>query len=192
METSAEVFLRYIQPLWGRLYLVARRYYGHGDDARDLVQETLLRAWRGFSRTEERTYRGAWLFVIMRNVVLDWQRTAGRKINLILVPDSDLTEIAPSDLTEPFCPLPPMDEGRFREFLDDRIAAALDALEPQFREVIVLSVAGGLSYREIAEVLDCPVGTVMSRMARARRGLREALATYAHANRLVTGGRHEL
>ena len=73
-----------------------------------------------------------------------------------------------------------MDERQFREFLDDKIAAALSALDPPFREVIVLSVAGGLSYREIAQVLDCPVGTVMSRMARARRTLRERLAQCAH------------
>ena len=56
-----------------------------------------------------------------------------------------------------------------------------DALVPEFREVVVLSVAGGLNYREVADVLDCPVGTVMSRMARARRLLRERLADYAAA-----------
>ena len=64
-----------------------------------------------------------------------------------------------------------MSEEQFREFLDDKIAAALDALDPPFREVIILSVAGDLTYKEVAAVLDCPVGTVMSRMARARRTL---------------------
>ena len=59
--------------------------------------------------------------------------------------------------------------------------AALDALEPSFREVVVLSVVGDLTYREVAQVLDCPMGTVMSRMARARRALRERLADYARA-----------
>lgn len=192
MEASAEVFLRYLQPHWRRLHFVSRRYAAREEDARDLVQETLLKAWRGFSPTEDRTYRRGWLFVIMRNVVLDWQLTASRRIKLVLVPDSDLTEIAPPDLTEPFSPLPPMDEARFRDFLDDRVAAAMDALEPSFREVIVLSVAGGLNYREIAEVLDCPVGTVMSRMARGRRGLRERLARYACADKVAEGARHEL
>ena len=94
--------------------------------------------------------------------------------------DTELTEALPTDLTEPFAPAPNLlDEERFREFLDDHLAAALDGLEPIFREVIVMSVAGGLNYREIGEVLDCPVGTVMSRMARARRSLREGLSSFA-------------
>ncbi len=82
-----------------------------------------------------------------------------------------------------------MDEERFREFLDERLVAALDALEPAFREVIILSVASGLNYREIAEVIGCPVGTVMSRMARARRALRERLGDLAQSQRWVREGR---
>ena len=192
MEASAEVFLRYVQPYWQRLHLVAWQYAAQRDDAHDLVQETLLHAWRGFSPTGDRTYQGAWLFVIMRNVALDWQRTASRRIKIVLVSDAELTDIAPPDPTEPFCPLPAMDEKRFREFLDDRLAAALDSLDPSFKEVIVLSVAGGLNYREIADVLNCPVGTVMSRMARARRDLRERLGRFAPKVGRVKGGRDDL
>ncbi|GJQ25984.1 MAG: hypothetical protein HBSAPP02_10160 [Phycisphaerae bacterium] len=81
-----------------------------------------------------------------------------------------------------------MDESQFREFLDDRVAAALDTLEPPYREVVVLSVAGGLNYREIGDVLECPIGTVMSRMARARRALREQLADYAATQSQERGG----
>lgn len=172
-------FLRLVRPQWKRLNRVACRYTINVEDARDLVQETLLRAWRSFSPSQERSYSPSWLFVVMRSAVMDWGRTAKRRIKLVATPDSDLTEIAPADLTEPFSPLPSMDEERFREFLDDRIVAALDALEPQFREVITLSVAGDLNYREIAEVLDCPLGTVMSRIARARRALRERLSSFA-------------
>ncbi len=176
MTEQASRFLSYVEPHWRRLQVVARQYVARDQDAGDLVQETLLRAWRSFCPTEERTYRRAWLFVIMRNIALEWQRNAARKVKLILVADSELTELAPADPTGPLCPLPQMDEQAFREFLDQRIVAALDALEAPFREVIILSVAGDLSYREIARVLDCPVGTVMSRMARARRALRERLA----------------
>ena len=178
MEATDE-FLRFVRPQWKRMHHVARRYTAGEEDARDLVQETLLRAWRSFSPSQERSYSQAWLFVIMRSAAVDWQRTAKRRIKLVLTSDSELTELAPADLAEPFCPLPSMDEERFREFLDDRIVAALESLDASFREVIILSVAGELSYREIAEVLDCPVGTVMSRMARARRGLRENLAAFA-------------
>jgi len=75
-----------------------------------------------------------------------------------------------------------MSEEQFREFLDATIAQALDALEAPAREIVILSVAADLSYREIAEVLDCPIGTVMSRMARARRALREHLADFSRSD----------
>ena len=181
MDDTANLFLAYMRPLHRRLHLVARRYTGNDHDARDLVQETLLRAFRGFAPCEEQIYRRAWAFVIMRNVALDWQRAADRRITLRVGADAELTTFAAPDNTEPFAPFPAMDEARFREFLDDKLAAALDALDPAFREVIVLSVVGDMSYRSIAEVLDCPVGTVMSRMARARRALRERLAEFARS-----------
>ncbi|MFQ5491977.1 MAG: RNA polymerase sigma factor [Phycisphaerae bacterium] len=179
MESRAEEFCRLIKPHWQALHSVARRYVSGPDDAGDLVQESLLRAWRSYAPESGRSYGPAWLFVIMRSAVADWHRMASHRIKLVPATDADLTELAPADLSDPFDPLPAMSEQRFREFLDDRIAAALDDLEPAFREVVVLSVAGDLNYREIAEVLDCPTGTVMSRMARARRALRERLAVYA-------------
>ncbi len=178
MQTSDE-FLRFVRPQWTSLHRVARRYVAGEEDVRDLVQETLLRAWRSFSPTDTRTYNRAWLYVIMRSAATDWQRAASRRVRLVPTTDAELTELAPADLSEPLPPLSFADESRFREFLDERIVAALDALDAPFREVVILSVAGDLAYREIAEVLDCPVGTVMSRMARARRALRDELAAFA-------------
>ena len=185
MTSTREEFLRFVRPQWSSMHRVARRYTVSVEDAHDLVQETMLRAWRNFSPDQERVYRRAWLFTIMRSAVIDWQRTAQRRIRLVVATDPELTELAPADLTESFQSLPSMDEEQFREFLDDRVAAALQALDPRFREVILLSVAGDLNYREIAEVLDCPMGTVMSRMARARRALREHLAAFATEMRWV-------
>lgn len=185
MKKLAQTFARFVQPHWQRLRFVARRYVAHEHDAQDLVQETLLRAWRNFTPTHERSYGRAWLFVIMRNVANEWQRTGRRRIRLVPDTGSDLTEIVADDASAPLSPLPAIGEQEFREFLDDRVAGALDGLDAPFREVIVLSVAGGLSYREIAEVLDCPLGTVMSRMGRARRTLRERLADYARAQGFV-------
>ena len=185
MKTLAQAFARFVQPHWQRLHFVARRYMAREHDAQDLVQETLLRAWRNFAPTQESSYRRAWLFVIMRNVASEWRRTGQRRIRLAPDTGSDLTEVVAGDASAPLSPLPAMGEHEFREFLDDRVAAALDGLDASFREVIVLSVAGGLSYREIAEVLDCPLGTVMSRMGRARRTLRERLADYARTQGFV-------
>jgi RNA polymerase sigma-70 factor (ECF subfamily) len=168
-------------PHWQRLHHVARRYCARTGDASDLVQETLMRSWRSFSPTSERSYERARLFTIMRNVVIDWNRVRRRRLRFVPVEDADLTEVAGRELTDPFAGLPTVNEEQFREFLDARLAAAVDALEAAYREVLILSVAGDLSYAEIAEVLDCPIGTVMSRMARARRYLRERLADYARA-----------
>ncbi len=181
---AKKTFIELIRPHLRRMYVVARQYVSGENDAGDLVQESLLRAWRSFSLSQKRTYQRAWLFTILRNVCFEWHRAGKRRVRLVSSPDAQLTEIASTDLGEGFCQFSGMDdESRFREFLDDRIVAALDALEPQFREVVVLSVAGELSYREVAEVLGCPVGTVMSRMARARRILREQLAEFARPRR---------
>lgn len=181
MSETADEFVRYVQPLQGRLHRVARRYAAREEQVRDLVQETLLRAWRGYSPSPGNEYHASWLFVILRNVALDWSRLASRRVQLVPVVPSELTDIAAADPMDPFMPLPGMTEAQFREFLDDRLVSALDGLDPVFREVVVLSVAGELNYREVAEVLDCPVGTVMSRIGRARRALRESLADCARA-----------
>jgi RNA polymerase sigma-70 factor (ECF subfamily) len=169
-------FEAYIQPHWRQLQVVARQYAKRPEDAHDLVQETLLRAWRAFNPNE--TYVRQWLFSILRNAALEWSRNASRRVRLTLLPNAELTELLPSDIGAPLTPLRPMSEADFRQFLDDRILDALDALEEPFREVLILSVAGDLTYREISEILDCPLGTVMSRMARARRFLRDRLATF--------------
>ncbi len=183
MNEAAATFVGYVRPQWARLHAVARQYAANGNEAPDLVQETLLRAWRHFSSAEQTAFPAAWLFVIMRNVALDWQASARRRLKLTLLPVSQLTEVACFEEDDAFASLPALSEEAFREFLDERIAAAVDALEAPYREVLILSVAGDLRYREIAEVLDCPIGTVMSRMARARRALRERLADYVKASR---------
>lgn len=189
MTPLADTFMAFVSPHAQRLYALARQYGRTPEDAADLLQETLLRAWRSFSPTQEAAYRRAWLVVILRNIAAEWHRTARRRIRLVQAAETELTEMTAADLSEPFAPFPSMDEERFREFLDDRLVVAMDSLEPAYREVIVLSVAGGLSYREIGDVLDCPLGTVMSRMARARRALRERLSAHATARAPGKGGR---
>ena len=184
MTERVASFMGHLRPIWAGLHTVAQHYVMHEQEAGDLVQETLLRAWRSFSPMEEVCQRRAWFFVIMRHLAIDWQRSAKHRAKFMLQSDAHLTELSALDLDQSLAALPVMTEEAFREFLDDKIAAALDALEPAFREVIILSVAGDLRYREIAEVLDCPLGTVMSRMARARRELRERLADYAKSRRL--------
>lgn len=189
MDVAAGAFLTLVNPHHQRLCALARQFANSPDDAAELVQETFLRAWRSFSPNKEAQYSRAWLVVILRNIAAEWHRSATRRLRLVPCDHLELTEAAAVGLSEPFSPLPTMNEAQFYEFLDDRIVAALDALEPAHREVVVLSVAGGLNYREIGEVLDCPIGTVMSRMARARRALRERLADSALSQRYSRRGR---
>ena len=189
MNEAGNDFLRHIRPLWGRLQAVAGKYCARPEDAADLVQETLLRAWRAFSPVESPTHPRAWLFAIMRNIVIDWHRAASRQVTIAPTDHEELTELAGAEPGEPLARLSSMNEEQFREFLDAGVARALDALEAPFREVVILSVAADLNYREIAEVLDCPVGTVMSRMARARRALRERLADLARTPKRAKEGR---
>lgn len=179
MSEPAAAFSRFVHPHWRRLHLVARRYAASDHDARDLVQETALRAWADFSANDARGYSGSWLYVILRNVAAEWARQARRRVTLVPYDQQELTSLSAIDPGEPSAPLPAFSEADFREFLDAKIVSAFDSLEPAFREVVLLSVAGELTYREIAEVLDCPIGTVMSRMARARCALRQRLAEFA-------------
>ncbi|QOJ04222.1 MAG: RNA polymerase sigma factor [Planctomycetia bacterium] len=188
MDSKGATFEAFVAPHYERLATLARQYVRTPSDSNDLMQETLLRAWRSFSSTQTCVYQRAWLVVIMRNVAAEWHRSSQRRIRLAPLFNTDLTDVAGPASSEPFAPLPTMDESQFREFLDDRVAAALDTLEPPYREVVVLSVAGGLNYREIGDVLECPIGTVMSRMARARRALREQLADYAATQSQERGG----
>lgn len=181
MDEQASDFLRLVRPLGERLQAVARKYCARREDAADLVQETLLRAWRAFSPAGEPTHPRAWLFSIMRNTVIDWHRESTRRVSILPSAQEELTEIAGPGLDEPLTPLATMKEEEFREFLDAAVVRAFDALDTPSREVIMLSVAGELTYREIGEVLDCPIGTVMSRMARARSALRERLADFARS-----------
>lgn len=174
--------MHFVRPHWKRLHRLALRYTAGDHDAGDLVQETLLRAWRNFSVGEDRAYHRAWLMTIMRNIAIEWQRTRRSRLRMLAMDSAELTELVPADPTEPFSSYPAMTEDRFRGFVDERIVSALEQLSDPFREVIVLSAIGGLNYREVAEVLDCPVGTVMSRMSRARRSLRETLTDFAKSS----------
>lgn len=189
MNGGEQLFLSLLRPRWQRLHAVARHYTRSDQDAQDLVQEALMRAWRNFSPSAGKVYEAGWLFTILRNVAREWQRSAASKVRLTLMPDTQLTEMLASDPGEPLAQLPALSEQAFRQFLDDHTVAAFDALPAAYREVLVLSVAGGLEYHEIADVLECPIGTVMSRIARARRMLRESLSGHPAARSAKSEGR---
>jgi RNA polymerase sigma-70 factor (ECF subfamily) len=155
-----------------RLYRLALRLCRNGTDAEDLVQEALLRAFRCFDRFTRGTNCLAWLATILRNTFIN-HVTRDRR----MVPLGDEAAIERAlAARDSGRRAPTPEEEFFGHVIDDRrLAAALDGLPWRFREVLFLADVDGLAYREIAQRCELPVGTVMSRLFRARRRLRRAL-----------------
>jgi len=162
-----------------RLYRTALGLCRNPTEAEDLVQETYLRAYRRFDSFVPGTNCLAWLRTILRNVFINHVTRGGRE-----VPAGDACAVERGDASEAFAAPPATpDEEFFLQVLDNReLARALDALPPSFRTVVRLADVEGCSYREIAERCELPVGTVMSRLFRARRRLRRALQGRAEAS----------
>ena len=178
-RTRFEILTRpHVTALWR----VALRMTGDRDAADDLTQEACLRAYRAFDRFEDGTNYKAWLLRIMTNLCLDLLR---RRARSALVPFSEDGGHAPSMAPEADRPDAQLVRKRFRE----ELAYAMDKLPPEVRLVVSLALLKGLSYREIAEIADCPVGTVRSRLNRGRKQLQQDLQHYmprpAPALRLV-------
>jgi RNA polymerase sigma-70 factor (ECF subfamily) len=134
------------------LLRVARRLTSNPASAEDLVQEAMLSAWRGFHQFEKGTNARAWLFRIMMNTFF----AQGRKSRPVLIP------LQNSDLP-----------GNTSTHLAVEVAEALEQLPVEHRSVLLLGVVEGFTCQEMAEILAIPVGTVMSRLSRARQALRK-------------------
>lgn len=156
-------------PLLDSLYRTALRLTGHDASAQDLVQESVLRAYRGFGQYMPGTNFRAWLFRIMTNTFINEYRRKSRGPQTI-----DLAEIDPGDPHEVEFARPG-DLEHLTETLGDDARRAIDELPPEFRLVFLLSTFEGFSYKEIAEIAGIPIGTVMSRLFRARAVVRNAL-----------------
>jgi RNA polymerase sigma-70 factor (ECF subfamily) len=163
-------------PLLGSLYNHAHWLVRDAAEAEDLVQETLTKALRAFDSFEPDTNFKAWIFRIMRNTFLSSRMAISASRTVFLEDHPDVLETADSGATPETEVLKLSDLAALRD--------ALEELAPQFRDVILLCDLEELKYREIATVLDVPVGTVMSRLARARQMLRKILTSNI-------GDRHE-
>jgi len=155
------------------LYRVALRLTGDPARAEDLVQDTMLKAYRSWRQYRPGTNAKGWLLTILRNTFInDYRR---RKLEPVAM---DLEAVEPHAIYRDIETADP--EGAFfSQIVDEKVLQAVDALPPEFREVLVLSDMEGLRYAEIAEALQVPVGTVKSRLFRGRRLLQAAL--YEHA-----------
>ena len=163
------------------VYRFAFRLSGSAADAEDLVQETFLRAYRAWDRFEPGTRAKSWLFTICRNAFLRQRQHDHRRDEVMqqAVRSNGMGDESPETVL--FMPAYQQDpEGTFFfSVIDDKILGMIAGIPTEFREVVLLSDLEGLSYAEIAQVLDIPVGTVKSRLFRGRRMLQEKLYTYA-------------
>jgi RNA polymerase sigma-70 factor (ECF subfamily) len=158
-------FERVVLPFMNDAYTLARYLMRDEHDAQDIVQESFLRALRFYDRHPIGNPR-AWLLTIVRHTCFSWK--AGARGSLATETFDESVHHAPDTRPDPAAQL-------IAALTRDRIHAALDSLPAEFREVIILREIQDLSYRDISQVIDAPIGTVMSRLSRARLRLQAAL-----------------
>ena len=174
-------------PFMDQLYSHALRLTQNASDAEDLVQETYLKGYRAFSSFEEGTNLRAWLFRILTNNFINNYRKKQRGFE-----EEDLDEVEDMYLYRRLGSLHSGGLGMsaedmlFERLTADEVKDAVEALPTQYREVVLLADVQGFSYKEIADILGVPNGTVMSRLHRGRAKLQKDLLEFASKRGLVT------
>jgi RNA polymerase sigma-70 factor (ECF subfamily) len=167
-------FMKSIDPILDGLLGAAVRLTGSRSDAEDLLQETLLHAYQGWGRFETGTNVRAWMHrILMNTYISSYRRRVRERRALDVDADPSKRDLLMSDAQSV---VERDDGGLVPRGLGRAVQAALDELPNEFRVVVVMADIGELSYREIADSLGCPIGTVMSRLHRGRRALAKRLA----------------
>jgi RNA polymerase sigma-70 factor (ECF subfamily) len=170
------------------LYSAALRMTRNPADAEDLVQETYLRAYRGFGGFTEGTNLRAWLYRILTNTYINTYRARQRRPEERELDDvEDLYIYRRLGALEEAIASRSAEEELMDVFTDDEVRAAMDALPEAFRLAVYLADVEGFSYKEIADILDIPIGTVMSRLHRGRKAMQKQLYEYAVERGLLDG-----
>lgn len=163
---TGELFEELAMPLFGQLFNFAQWLTHDPSEAEDLVQETYVKALKGFSSFQPGTNFRAWIYRILRNTFLT-SRTGLRATATVPLDEEDSLEIPASTGTP---------ESLFIEHAQEQLLqGAIEELPLHFREILLLCEVEEMSYQEISETLSIPIGTVMSRLSRARKALREIL-----------------
>ena len=169
-----------------QLYSSALRMTRNAADAEDLIQETYLRAYRGYNNFEEGTNLRAWLFRILTNTYINSYRARQRRPQ-----ESELGDVEDLYLYKRISGVDvasrSAEDTLFDLFTDDEVKKALEDLPESFRLPVLLADVQGFSYKEIAEMLDVPIGTVMSRLHRGRKAMQKALIDFASERGLLSG-----
>jgi len=163
---TGELFEELAMPLFGQLFNFAQWLTHDPSEAEDLVQETYVKALKGFSSFQPGTNFRAWIYRILRNTFLT-SRTGLRATATVPLDEEDRLEIPASTGTP---------ESLFIDHAQEQLLqGAMEELPLRFREILLLCEVEEMSYQEISETLSIPIGTVMSRLSRARKALREIL-----------------
>jgi RNA polymerase sigma-70 factor (ECF subfamily) len=189
---SQETFMTDVEPYLDSLYSTALRLTKKPQDAQDLVQETLLKAYKAYARFEEGTNLKAWIFRILTNSYINIYRYKSRRPKEVDIENTEqmfmyhkLRGSTATDVSKS------VEDEFLSSITDEEIAKAIEDLPEQFREVVLLFDVEGLSYAEIAQMLKIPDGTVMSRLHRGRKALQKALIDYANENGLYPTNDHK-
>lgn len=166
-------FERDVLPLLPNLYGAALRLTRNPQDAEDLVQETYLRAYRGFSGFEEGTNLRAWMYRILTNTFINAYRKKQREP--VTIADDEIEDWYLYDRLGGSGVEASAESEVLERIPDEDVQRALEDLPESFRMAVLLADVEGFSYKEIAEILQIPIGTVMSRLHRGRKALQKAL-----------------
>jgi RNA polymerase sigma-70 factor (ECF subfamily) len=170
----------------GSLYSAALRMTRNPSDAEDLVQETYLKAYRAFGTFKEGTNLKAWLYKILTNSFINSYRSRKRRPEQTELDDvEDLYLYRRLGGLEAVSANRSAEEEVLERFSDSEVKAAVEGLPEQFRLAVLLADVEGFSYKEIADILDIPIGTVMSRLHRGRKALQKALHDFGMQRGLV-------
>jgi RNA polymerase sigma-70 factor (ECF subfamily) len=183
-------FEREALPHLPALYAAALRMTRHEKDAEDLVQDALLRAYRFFDTFEAGTNCKAWLFRILTNVFCNRYREREREHEIMNEAEASSANVeqflagAGADAAD-------AESALLGHMVSADVEKALASLPPDFRMAVILADLEDFSYKEIAEIMECPAGTVMSRLYRGRKLLQQLLYQYAVEQGIIKAGSHE-
>jgi RNA polymerase sigma-70 factor (ECF subfamily) len=184
-RTKAESFLRHLEPLQGGLEAYCRRSLHDRNDVSDVLQSALANAYRDFDLYAEGTNFRAWIFRYVHLEILNCNRKHERTRHEELPADLSVDDAWQFALDEPLFKTLLDDPEAVLDQCDAALAQAVRELAPREREVLLLQAVGGFKYRDIADILQVPLGTVMSSLARCRLRLRQRLVEYGEERGLL-------